>query len=174
MKAVDIYLQHAIILLISFTAILIIYYYLVPSIERVIQSYQLESMINQLNYLASVVEDVSKEAVGSQRKISLNIPSGFLYIDNFTNSIYFEDKVYSDIISSSLYQRFGRVFLFPIENYEKTSLEKINVKLEYFDQKIIISNFEKLPKGVHEIYIIKIGEIERNSIIYIGTKKFSS
>jgi len=106
-----IYVEYAILIVISIAAAYLAYISLFPAFEKVQQSLNLESSINQLNFLVSIIEDVSKEAVGSYRKVNLEVKDGFLYVDNVSNSLIFETKVYKDIISSSLFQRFGKVYL---------------------------------------------------------------
>ncbi|MEM5828143.1 MAG: DUF2341 domain-containing protein, partial [Candidatus Aenigmatarchaeota archaeon] len=107
----NIYVEYSILFLISVIAIFLIYNSLLPAIEKIIQSSNLENAINEMNYLARAIEEVSKEAVGSYRKITLNIKDGTLYVDNASNSLVYTYKVYSDIISKSLYQTFDKVKL---------------------------------------------------------------
>ncbi|MEM5830054.1 MAG: hypothetical protein QXL82_00910, partial [Candidatus Aenigmatarchaeota archaeon] len=124
----NVYIEYSLIFLISVIAVFLIYNSLIPSIEKVIQSTNLDHAINEMNYLARAIEEVSKEAIGSYRKIRLEIKDGILYVDNSSNSLVYNYRVYSDLISKSLFQTFDKVKL----SYGETKVyeDSNNVYLE--------------------------------------------
>jgi len=76
-----------------------------------------------------------------------------------------------DILSKSYQIQEYQTFITPLGNIDLVLPQKLKIQLKYSNPKIIIQNFEWFPKGFYEIYVMKVGEIDRRAIIYVGTKR---
>ncbi|MFH7903934.1 MAG: hypothetical protein QW409_03215, partial [Candidatus Aenigmatarchaeota archaeon] len=106
---------------------------------------------------------------------SINFTS--VIIETFSNNVIISQTIGTcKDVENKIYQMEEyQIPITPLGNINIENLpKKITARLEYSNPKIILSSSEEFPKGSYEIYIMKIGEQDKKSIIYIGTKRPSS
>jgi hypothetical protein len=87
----------------------IVYWAVMPTIQKMQCSMTMEKMKASFASLDSTIQKVASEGEGSKRTISLNVEEGGIRIDGGNDTIYWEYECGSPIMSPRTMQTFGNV-----------------------------------------------------------------
>jgi len=87
----------------------IIFWMIMPTINKMQCSITLEKMKNTFVNLDEVVQKVASEGEGSRRTLSINLDEGEIYVDSENNTIYWRYTCPTPVISPRTFQMLGNV-----------------------------------------------------------------
>lgn len=93
------------------TATAIVYWTVVPVIQKVQCAATLERMKSSFAELDDVIQTVASEGEGSRRTVDLNLDAGELYVSADTDNIYWTHECASPVISPRTFQIFGNMLV---------------------------------------------------------------
>jgi len=155
MKGISQLISFVLTILISITALSIFVFAINPTLQRIREESYISQVFESMKSLASMLEDVAIEGVGSSRKASLNVPEGEFFIRNDTNSLEYRLIASADVLPNGT--NITRENIRFISTQLSTRPE-VEIRLIYSNQAINITNYERVPKGSYTICIRKVNE----------------
>ena len=152
MKGVTPLISLALTILIVTVSSVIVVTSLIPFLNRVKDSSNINEGISNLEYIYSVLSSIASEAEGSQRIVSLSSSENIIKFDKNLSSIYFDYETKSEL---ELEGRRGNV-----------RLEKSPIFLEYFNSYPLDSNASPTWICLYDCKIDSSGYLLNHSISY--------